>query len=101
MKTLYVDDLYDFDKVLAFGKSFEGQMHPVRETEVTLKTNINDNIVTQGATALGPGALASVGLAIGNQPQGSQIILCTDGMANQGIGNFSGGNKQAANQFYQ
>ena len=40
------------------------------------------------ATALGPAALFSIGVAM-NHPPGSQILICTDGLANTGLGAFS------------
>ena len=40
------------------------------------------------ATALGPAALFSIGVAM-NYPPGSQILICTDGLANTGLGAFS------------
>ena len=43
---------------------------------------------TGGITALGPGLLASVSIA-GSIP-GSKVILCTDGIANKGLGGIEG-----------
>lgn len=51
-----------------------------------------------GGTALGPGLLTSVAMA-GEGSSGSLVILCTDGMATDGLGAFSGNNSQA-NEFY-
>jgi malic enzyme len=39
------------------------------------------------STALGPGMLTAVGLASLGSP-GSQVIVCTDGEANMGIGSY-------------
>lgn len=39
----------------------------------------------KGQTALGPGLLASLTLAAQGKP-GSMVILCTDGLANIGLG---------------
>ena len=39
---------------------------------------------------MGPGVLASVAMASKGAP-GSQVIVCTDGMANVGIGSFGFG----------
>ena len=57
---------------------------------------------TKGRTALGPAVLASVAMASKGAP-GSQVIICTDGMANVGLGAFSGygsGGDVAATEFY-
>ena len=40
-----------------------------------------------GGTALGPGLLTSVAIAGEGKP-GSVVIVCTDGMATDGLGNF-------------
>ncbi len=42
---------------------------------------------TYGSTALGPGLLVSVSLAARGKP-GSKVIICTDGMANLGVGSI-------------
>lgn len=44
------------------------------------------NRETSGVTALGPGLALSVGMAAAEERPGSRVILCTDGMANVGIG---------------
>ncbi|KAL7718641.1 VWFA domain-containing protein [Entamoeba marina] len=51
----------------------------------------------QGSTALGPALLISTIIA-GKEP-GSQVILCTDGTANFGLGNIED-SKEEAIQFY-
>lgn len=56
-------------------------------------------IHTKGTTALGPAILTSVAMASKGAP-GSQVIVCTDGMANVGIGSFGRGGDAAATQFY-
>ena len=42
---------------------------------------------TGGITSLGPGLLVALELAINGKP-GSTVILCTDGLANNGLGNI-------------
>ena len=44
-----------------------------------------ENIVTGGMTALGPALLVSVGMA-GQGKTGSKVVICTDGLANRGMG---------------
>ena len=45
------------------------------------------SIEETGATALGPAIATSVAMAA-EGPAGSQVVICTDGLANVGIGNF-------------
>lgn len=40
---------------------------------------------TEGSTALGPGLLTAIALA-GEGSLGSQVIVCTDGQSNAGLG---------------
>ncbi|CDW75118.1 type a von willebrand factor domain-containing protein [Stylonychia lemnae] len=54
---------------------------------------------TEGSTALGPAILASIAIA-GEGSPGSQVIVCTDGQANIGLGALNTHNQLAANQFY-
>jgi len=42
----------------------------------------------RGATALGPALLSAITIA--SRKRGSYVVLCTDGMANQGIGSLEG-----------
>jgi hypothetical protein len=51
-----------------------------------------------GGTALGSALLASV--AIASKTPGSQVIICTDGLANIGVGDLEAGDDAAA-PFYQ
>ena len=46
-----------------------------------------------GPTALGPALLSAIVLA--SQRQGSQVILCTDGLANVGLGSFEDAKTEA------
>ncbi len=43
---------------------------------------------TAGSTALGPSALTAVALC-GKEGLGSNIVVCTDGLANKGLGGFT------------
>jgi len=53
-----------------------------------LKTKVQ-GLNTAGCTTLGPALAVSVAMA-SDQPTSSQIILCTDGIRNTGVGQFSG-----------
>jgi hypothetical protein len=56
------------------------------------------NLKAKGGTALGPGLLVSVILASEAGP-GSQVVICTDGLANVGVGDLSSEN--SINEFYK
>ena len=43
-----------------------------------------DSMCTDGFTALGPAVSEAIGIAMGTA--GSEIVLCTDGEPNQGVG---------------
>jgi hypothetical protein len=55
---------------------------------------------TAGATALGPSTLTAVALC-GKKGLGSNIVVCTDGLANKGLGSFTGANSNRAEEFYE
>ena len=56
-------------------------------------------INTLGCTALGPGVVTSLSL-LKNVKKGSRIFLCTDGLANEGIGSIEE-DKATAKLFYE
>ena len=76
----------------------------IEAAAASLATRVG-NLRTTGSTALGPALATAIGLA--SDAAGSQIILCTDGAANVGIGSVTGyggagqGNTNGAKQFYQ
>ena len=57
-----------------------------------------------GPTALGPAVLSSIALASEGAP-GSQVVICTDGLANIGLGAFDEAKTDEAmakvNEFYE
>ena len=61
--------------------------------------NTLKSLRTGGATALGPALLISVALATQGKP-GSKVVICTDGLANQGLGNLEGSGEASAREFY-
>jgi len=66
-------------------------------------TDLVYSLKASGGTALGPGLLASLSLATEGKP-GSKIIVCTDGLANVGLGNVEmtrAVDVQAAEEFYE
>jgi len=73
--------------------------HPVKESFSKIFERL-DNIEENGSTALGPALLISVGMA-SQAPHGASIILCTDGIANRGLGTLlSNDEPTIAQNFY-
>lgn len=66
--------------------SYEQILHNLEKTEAS------------GATALGPAVVASIELASKGSP-GSTVMICTDGLANIGLGNLDI-SKEASQEFY-
>lgn len=61
----------------------------ISETKNALLERVSQ-LHTKGRTALGPAVPTSVAMASKGAP-GSQVIICTDGMANVGLGSFQYG----------
>lgn len=59
---------------------------PVKESYEKILHNIN-KIEASGATALGPAILSAIELA-GKGSPGSGVVICTDGLANIGLGSL-------------
>jgi len=62
-----------------------------------------DSLEETGPTALGPALLSSVAMASKGKA-GSQVIMCTDGLANVGLGSFEGKSEaeiEATLKFYK
>eukprot|EP00727_Mastigamoeba_balamuthi_P005505 m51a1_g1574 hypothetical protein (906) ;mRNA; f:87526-90624 len=59
----------------------------VRDAEAALVKKLWE-LEEEGATALGPALILGIGIA-GSAP-GSSVVLCTDGLANQGLGSLEG-----------
>lgn len=72
----------------------------VNENFNILKEKLN-NLDTSGSTALGPGLLSAVSLASKGKP-GSKVIICTDGLANVGLGSLENYNSEKeSKKFYE
>jgi len=76
----------DFYKMVEYANSFSDKFmaQPIKSSYATLNT-ATDQINAHGDTALGPALVASVALAAHGSP-GSKVIICTDGLANRGMG---------------
>lgn len=66
---------------LLFNKTIKDTQKPLQSKLMSLEET--------GPTALGPALLTSIALASEGTP-GSQVVLCTDGLANVGLGAFDG-----------
>lgn len=82
------DKLMDYEKVVSSvqGKHDEILGRPIGATKDQLCKRLLE-LEETGPTALGPALLASVSLA-GQSGAGSKVILCTDGIANVGLGSL-------------
>jgi hypothetical protein len=72
--------------------------NPISKTSSYILSKLY-TIKTLGCTALGPGIVTSLSL-LKNVKKGSRIFLCTDGLANEGVGSITE-NKDEAKLFYE
>lgn len=83
------NNLNDFDAIkLIAEKNQDIISTPLKDANTNLLKQLY-NIEESGQTALGPAILFSINLFNG-VTSGSRIILCTDGIANMGIGSMEG-----------
>ncbi|EAR93435.3 type A von willebrand factor domain protein (macronuclear) [Tetrahymena thermophila SB210] len=75
-----------FDKLFELGQNHYENLFKNNVSQVNNMPQKYKEIRTNGSTALGPGLAVSLGLASQSPQSGSSIILCTDGLANEGIG---------------
>ncbi|KAL3873143.1 hypothetical protein ACJMK2_036297 [Sinanodonta woodiana] len=77
--------LDDYDQLINIGKEYASNMMPapLSISYDNIRSKLND-LMTTGSTALGPALAISAGI-ISDIP-GSEVILCTDGQPNCGIG---------------
>lgn len=67
------------------------EFKPVKETKEILNSKLL-SLEEGGATALGPALLYSI--LVASKKPGSKVILCTDGLANKGVGQLDGNEDQ-------
>jgi hypothetical protein len=95
------DLLTNKEKMLALGTNQPNDLNGISKSFDNLKSIIED-LRTEGYTALGPGLVFSIGHS--SKKEGSQIILCTDGAANVGMGSiddyYYGNNNNDSEKFY-
>jgi hypothetical protein len=83
--TIAGDKLNSFDVCFEEGqKAAQNMNQPIIQSYDKIIDNLN-KLKENGKTALGPAISASLGLASKGLP-GSSVVLCTDGIANIGIG---------------
>ena len=84
----------EYGPLLEHAHSLSGRVNiPIKDSQKALKTALEE-MHTIGCTALGPGLVAAMGLAAKGKP-GSRVIICTDGLANVGLGAVTGGAQSA------
>jgi hypothetical protein len=80
------DKLNNYDYLVGAAEQIGAKLDkPVSECRKNLG-EIVASLEERGATALGPALLVSIGLA--GMTRGSSVVLCTDGLANIGVGNL-------------
>ena len=86
--TVAVDPKFngDYDFLMKNGRTIASTSFdkPIKETFQSLDQKVAQ-MGTEGSTALGPGLLTAIALA-GEGSLGSQVIVCTDGQSNIGLG---------------
>ena len=87
-KTVAGDKLYDEKELMAFADEEAGAFlqRPISESHKVLSEKVMQ-IEETGPTALGPALLTAIGMA-GAGKAGSSVVLCTDGLANVGLGSL-------------
>lgn len=99
--TIAGDKLNNFEHLQNNGKAqaAERLTKPINETQDILKAKL-EAIEETGPTALGPGILTSVAMAAEGSA-GSSVVICTDGLANIGLGAWDECRTEADSQVAQ
>ena len=97
----------DMQALLSSGQDARARMGlDVRESATALGEAIF-GLEESGPTALGPAVAVALGMVSGSNAAGARIVLCTDGLANVGLGSLDeipeGANpiREAAEGFYR
>jgi hypothetical protein len=87
-KTYAGDKLSNYEELLQAAQVDAG-IHMTKPISATKEELIHglETIEESGQTALGPALVVSLGLAMKGAP-GSRVIICTDGLANVGLGSL-------------
>lgn len=88
----------NYEELVDEGKRFAMDMivPPISESCRNLTSKV-DSLNTEGCTALGPAVSLALGIAM--ETTGSEIVLCTDGAPNQGVGGNNA--SESKEQFYR
>ena len=87
-KTIVGDKLNNFDELLESG--IQSHQTSLQKSIKDTKKHLSQKLIAleeTGPTALGPAVLTAIAMA-GEGAPGSSVIVCTDGLANIGLGNF-------------
>lgn len=95
-KHIVGDKLYKLPEILTDLSTLRVK-EPIRDASERIQFQLN-KIEASGATALGPAILSAIELA-GKGSPGSAVVVCTDGLANIGLGSLDPLTEEA-NQFY-
>eukprot|EP01113_Clastostelium_recurvatum_P000455 TRINITY_DN101_c0_g1_i2.p1 TRINITY_DN101_c0_g1~~TRINITY_DN101_c0_g1_i2.p1 ORF type:complete len:985 (+),score=334.30 TRINITY_DN101_c0_g1_i2:83-3037(+) len=90
------DRLHSFDELKKIGDTYQIEKG-ISEAEKDLVTKLW-GLSESGCTALGPALLLAI-LIAGSKPA-SKVILCTDGVANLGLGSMDGGRAAEFTPYY-
>lgn len=87
-QTISGDKLMDYDYLLGNGQQQgkERMKNPIGQTQQKLTDKLM-SLEETGPTALGPAVATSIAMAA-QGAAGSQVVICTDGLANIGLGAF-------------
>jgi len=84
-----IKEVNDENKIKSFGDEYSYLIsNPISKSSNLILSKLF-SIKSLGCTALGPGVVTSLSL-LKNVKKGSRIFLCTDGLANEGIGSIIG-----------
>lgn len=90
------DKFNDEEKILEYCQDVRF-IKPIRETKDRLVKQLY-SLEANGSTSLGPALLLSINIA--GKKLGSQVILCTDGLANNGFGSLEENINDESIMFY-
>ena len=102
-KKININEKDDKEKIKKLGEEYSNLiLNPISKTSNKILSVLN-SIDENGCTALGPGIVLSLSL-LKNAKKGSRIFLCTDGLANEGIGKIEEENEkefEKTKEFYE
>ena len=95
---IFINEIDDEEKLKQYGNEYKNILSkPIKNSHKNLISKIS-KLKEEGCTALGPSILFSLSLLMNNN-NGGRIFLCTDGLANEGVGSFNNLNESI--KFYK